>query len=158
TIAVDLLDRVNTIIKDVIATVVMPSFRSLRPEDIELKDTPGHPDDLVTIVDKAAERCLLKALGDVVPGAVFIGEEGVADNPSLLASLSAAAPAWLIDPIDGTKNFAQGQPDFGVMLALVQHARVVDGSAGGATIRLHSRCRARWRHANRWRGKRAGPA
>src|SRR5436190_19773112 len=93
TIAVDLFDRVNTIITDVIATVVMPSFRSLRPEDIESKDTPGDPDDLVTIVDKAAERYLIHALGDVVPGAVFIGEEGGADNPSLLPSLSAAAPA-----------------------------------------------------------------
>ena len=123
TIAVELLDRVNTIIKDVIATVVMPSFRSLRPEDIATKDTPGDPDDLVTIVDKAAERYLIKALDDVVPGAVFIGEEGVAENPALLASLSAAAPAWLIDPIDGTKNFAQGHPDFGVMLALVQSGR-----------------------------------
>ena len=158
----DLLDRVDAIVKDVTATVVMPSFRSLRPEDIESKDTPGDPDDLVTIVDKAAERYLISALGDVVPGAVFIGEEGVADNPSLLASLSAAAPAWLIDPIvDGTKNFAQGHPDFGVMLALVQsgsHARVVDGSAGGATIRLHSRCRARRRHADRWQADRTGTA
>jgi fructose-1,6-bisphosphatase/inositol monophosphatase family enzyme len=123
TIAVDLLDRVDAIVKDVIAKVVMPSFRSLRPEDIESKDTPGDPDDLVTIVDKAAERYLIHALSDVVPGAVFIGEEGVADNPSLLASLSATAPAWLIDPIDGTKNFAQGHPDFGVMLALVQSGR-----------------------------------
>ena len=123
TIAVEFFDRVDTIIKDVIATVVMPSFRSLRPEDIASKDTPGDPDDLVTVVDKAAERYLINALGNVVPGAVFIGEEGVAENPSLLASLSAAAPAWLIDPIDGTKNFAQGHSDFGVMLALVQSER-----------------------------------
>jgi fructose-1,6-bisphosphatase/inositol monophosphatase family enzyme len=117
---VTLLERVDAIMRDVVATVVMPSFRSLRPEDIESKDTPGDPDDLVTIVDTAAERYLIDALTNVVPGAAFIGEEGVAENPSLLDSLAAASAAWLIDPIDGTKNFAQGHPDFGVMLALVE--------------------------------------
>ena len=77
----------------------------------------------MTIVDKAAERYLIDALGDVVPGAAFIGEEAVCENPSLLAALSAPAPAWLIDPIDGTKNFAHGNADFGVMLALVERGR-----------------------------------
>ena len=98
----------------------MPSFRSLKPEDIHAKDTPGDPDDLVTIADKAAERYLIDALREVVPGAAFVGEEAVSDDPSLLAALSASAPAWLIDPIDGTKNFARGSADFGVMIALVE--------------------------------------
>ena len=115
----NVIERVDAIVREAAATVVMPSFRALRPEDIESKDTPGDPDDLVTIVDKAAERYLIEALDDVVRGAAFIGEEGVADNPSLLDSLTAAPAAWLIDPIDGTKNFAQGHPDFGVMIALV---------------------------------------
>src|SRR5687767_8656688 len=101
----------------------MPSFRSLRPEDIHSKDTPGDPDDIVTIVDKAAERYLIDALSDVIPGAAFIGEEAVSENASLLAALSEATPAWLIDPIDGTKNFAQGNGNFGVMLALVEGGR-----------------------------------
>ena len=113
----------NTILDDVVSTIVMPSFRSLQPEDIQSKNTPGDPDDLVTIVDKAAERYLLRALGDVVPGAAFIGEEATSDDPSLLEALSASGPAWLIDPIDGTKNFARGNPDFGVMLALVLSGR-----------------------------------
>ncbi len=103
----------------------MPSFRSLRPEDIHSKDTPGDPDDLVTIVDKAAERYLIDALSEVVPGAAFIGEEAVSDNPALVNALSARAPAWLIDPIDGTKNFAHGNADFGVMLALVEGGRTL---------------------------------
>lgn len=119
----DLIERVNTLVQNVVASVVMPSFRSLRPEDIHSKDTPGDPDDLVTIVDKAAERSLIDTLTDVVPGAAFIGEEAVCDDPSLLTALSAAAPAWLIDPIDGTKNFARGNANFGVMLALVEAGR-----------------------------------
>jgi fructose-1,6-bisphosphatase/inositol monophosphatase family enzyme len=120
---VGLIERVSTIVQDVVTSVVMPSFRSLRPEDIHSKDTPGDPDDLVTIVDNAAERYLIDALSDVVAGAAFIGEEAVCGDPALLDALSAAAPAWLIDPIDGTKNFAHGNADFGVMLALVEAGR-----------------------------------
>lgn len=115
----DLIQRVKKIVEDVVSSVVMPSFRALRPEDIHAKDTPGDPGDLVTIIDQRAERYLIEALSGVVPGAAFIGEEGVCENPSLLAALSADMPAWLIDPIDGTKNFAHGLADFGVMLALV---------------------------------------
>jgi fructose-1,6-bisphosphatase/inositol monophosphatase family enzyme len=114
-----LIDRVTAIIEDVASSIVMPSFRALRPEDIHAKDTPGDPEDLVTIIDKQAETFLIEALADLVPGAAFIGEEGVCENPSLLAALSGDRPAWLIDPIDGTKNFAHGHPDFGIMLALV---------------------------------------
>jgi len=116
---VELIDRVTAIIEDVASSIVMPSFRALRPEDIHAKDTPGDPEDLVTIIDKQAETFLIAALADVLPRAAFIGEEGVCENPSLLAALSGDAPAWLIDPIDGTKNFAHGHPDFGIMLALV---------------------------------------
>jgi len=120
---VNLIARVTAIIQDVAASVVMPSFRTLRPEDIYAKDTAGDPDDLVTIVDRAAERYLIDALSDVLPGAAFIGEEATAEDPSLLDALSAATPAWLIDPVDGTKNFARGHADFGVMLALVEGGR-----------------------------------
>jgi fructose-1,6-bisphosphatase/inositol monophosphatase family enzyme len=123
TIEVDLIERVNTIIQDVVTAIVMPSFRSLRPEEIHSKDTPGDPDDLVTIVDKAAERYLIDALGAIIPGAAFIGEEATCEDPSLLNALSAPMPAWLIDPVDGTKNFAHGNADFGVMLALVEGGR-----------------------------------
>jgi len=114
------LDRVAAIIQNVVSSVVMPSFRALRPEDIHSKDTPGDPDDLVTIADKAAERALVEQLSGLVPGAVFVGEEAVSENPDLLSALSSESPAWLIDPVDGTKNFARGNPDFGVMLALVE--------------------------------------
>jgi len=117
---VSLIERVNAILHGVVSTVVMPSFRALRPEDIHAKDTPGDPDDLVTSADRAAEQYLIDALRELVPGARFIGEEAVSENPSLLGALSGPDPAWLIDPIDGTKNFARGAADFGVMVALVE--------------------------------------
>lgn len=119
----ELIQRVSAIVAAVVSSVVMPSFRSLRPEDIHAKNTPGDPDDLVTIVDEAAERYLIDALRELIPGAAFVGEEAVGADPSLLGALSASEPAWLIDPVDGTKNFARGIPDFGVMLALVEAGR-----------------------------------
>src|SRR5262245_7578152 len=106
--------RVTNVIQNVTVSVVMPSFRALRPEDIHAKDTPGDPEDLVTIVDKAAELALIEQLGGIVPGAVFVGEEGVCENPALLSALKSREQVWLIDPIDGTKNFARGHADFGV--------------------------------------------
>ena len=117
----DLMNRVTAIVTGVIDTIVMPSFRTLRPEDIFRKDTPGDPEDLVTVVDHATERRLVEQLAGVVDGAIFVGEEAVSEDQNILASLSGPAPAWLIDPVDGTKNFAVGDPHFGVMLALVQH-------------------------------------
>jgi fructose-1,6-bisphosphatase/inositol monophosphatase family enzyme len=113
--------KVSQILQDVGASVVMPSFRALRPEDIHLKDTPGDPDDLVTVVDKAAEQSIMNGLSGLVPGSAFVGEESVSENPEILSALNQSAPAWLIDPIDGTKNFARGDADFGIMLALVEN-------------------------------------
>jgi fructose-1,6-bisphosphatase/inositol monophosphatase family enzyme len=117
------LDQVAATIQHVVSSIVMPSFGALRPEDIQFKDTPGDPEDLVTIVDKAAEKALIEQLHGLVPGAVFIGEESASDDPRLLSAVSSSAAAWLIDPIDGTKNFAAGNPAFGVMLALVERGR-----------------------------------
>jgi fructose-1,6-bisphosphatase/inositol monophosphatase family enzyme len=113
--------RVTALIRLVADTVVLPSFRSLRPEDIRSKATAADPDDVVTSVDHAAERFLVEQLRDIVPGAVFLGEEAICANPTLLDALPVAAAAWLIDPVDGTKNFAKGNADFGVMVALVEH-------------------------------------
>ena len=112
--------RVSAIVRHTADHEVLPMFRKLRPEDILAKDTPGDPDDIVTITDNAAERLLIDQLGDIVPGAVFIGEEAASADATLVGSLARPAPAWVIDPIDGTKNFARGNPNFGVMLALVQ--------------------------------------
>ena len=115
-----MIERVTTVLRETVDSQVLPSFRALRPEDITAKDTHGDPDDIVTITDRKAEQFLIAHLNGIVPGAVFVGEEGVCENPALLGALLEPAPAWLIDPIDGTKNFARGNPDFGVMLALVR--------------------------------------
>ena len=57
------------------------------------------------------------------------GEESVAANPALLDAINGLAPVWIVDPVDGTRNFANGQTPFCVMVALVQ-----DGITVGAWI------------------------
>jgi fructose-1,6-bisphosphatase/inositol monophosphatase family enzyme len=113
--------EVSRLLQEVSANVVMPSFRALRPEDIQFKDTPGDPDDLVTTIDKIAEQSIVQGLRELIPGAAFVGEEAVAEHPDIVSALNRPEPAWLIDPIDGTKNFAHGSTDFGLMLALVEN-------------------------------------
>lgn len=114
-------EHVTAILRQVADTIVLPSFRALRPEDIRSKATAGDPEDLVTVVDHAAERRLVELLRDASPDSVFLGEEAVSEHPALLDALANAPAAWLIDPVDGTKNFAQGNADFGIMVALVEH-------------------------------------
>jgi fructose-1,6-bisphosphatase/inositol monophosphatase family enzyme len=118
-----LADRVATIIRDVAATEVMPRFGTLAPDHIARKVTPGDPEDIVTLVDHRVEARLLEDLPDLVPGATFLAEEAAAADPGLIRRLSEDAPVWVIDPIDGTKNFASGNPRFGIMVALVQAGR-----------------------------------
>ena len=117
------LDRVASIIRDIAASEIMPLFGSLAPDQIAHKDTPGDPEDVVTQVDHRVEERLIAELSGIIANATFLGEESAAATPGLLGVLSQDAPVWVIDPIDGTKNFAGGRQQFGVMVALVQAGR-----------------------------------
>ncbi|MDZ7863528.1 inositol monophosphatase [Acidovorax sp.] len=81
--------------------------------------------DIVTDADEAAEAAILSALRARNAGASFIGEESAGRDPSLLATIATADLAFIIDPLDGTKNFASGLPLFGVMAAVTVAGQVV---------------------------------
>jgi fructose-1,6-bisphosphatase/inositol monophosphatase family enzyme len=66
-----------------------------------------------------------------LPGSAVVGEESVFADPSLLDALSGGGSIWVIDPIDGTRNFVRGDDGFGIMVALV-----VDGVTRAAWIEL----------------------
>jgi fructose-1,6-bisphosphatase/inositol monophosphatase family enzyme len=117
---VSLIDRVSALLAEVVAEEVIGRFRRLAAADIERKPTAGDPEDLVTIVDRAVERRLEGALTALLRGSLVIGEEAVHAQPRRLLGLAGADPVWLVDPIDGTRNFAGGDDAFGVMIALVQ--------------------------------------
>jgi len=112
------LDRVARVLAEVAEEEILPRWRNLADGDIREKTGPN---DLVTIADEAAERALAARLPDLVPGSVLIGEESVEHDKSLLDLLTEHRPVWIVDPVDGTKNFAEGSDRFAVMVALVQH-------------------------------------
>ncbi len=92
--------------------VVMPRYRNLQACDIVEKAA----NDLVTIADREAEAMLEEGLRNILPEAEVVGEEAAYADPAVLDRLSALC--WIIDPIDGTSNFASGEGLFALMLAL----------------------------------------
>lgn len=116
-------ERVATYIRQTAAALILPRFRALGSGDVREKK-PGDP---VTIADTESERELTRLLADIVPGANVVGEESVAEDPSRLAWLSADAPVWIIDPVDGTSNFVRGNPGFAVIVALARQGTVEAG-------------------------------
>ena len=102
---------------------ILPRFGLLRREDIREKG----PGDFVTLADLEAERQLTQRLGALLPGSVVLGEEAAADDRSRFGLLAGDVPVWVIDPVDGTANFARGQPGFAVIVALIERAVVRAG-------------------------------
>ncbi|MBM3569318.1 MAG: inositol monophosphatase [Alphaproteobacteria bacterium] len=118
------MDQVAAAIRTVAAAEILPRFRNLGRGEVREKTGP---DDLVTEADLAAERALGPVLRDLLPGSVVIGEEAASADPALLDRMAGEAPVWLIDPVDGTINFAAGKPLFATVVGLVRHGRCVAG-------------------------------
>ncbi|TQJ97466.1 inositol monophosphatase family protein [Achromobacter sp. SLBN-14] len=116
--------RLAAILAETAQAEVMPRFRNL-PEGVVRGKTS--PRDLVTDADEAAERLIATRLAKLHPGAVLIGEEASARNPALLNMLVDADLAFLIDPIDGTRNYVAGLPLFGMMIAACHRGDVIAG-------------------------------
>lgn len=113
---------VSALMRTVADAVVMPRFRNLASHEV-LEKTPG---ELVTIADREAEERLTEGLAAIDGDAVIVGEEACAADPALMEQATAAR-AWIIDPIDGTANFAAGQSPFGIMIALVENGETQAG-------------------------------
>jgi fructose-1,6-bisphosphatase/inositol monophosphatase family enzyme len=120
---VDIL-QVADIIRQVAADEILPRWRNLAADDIETKSQSG---DLVTVADHAAEAALTRRLRDLLPGSLVVGEEAVAADARRLELFREPGPVWVVDPIDGTRNFTQGGTTFDVMVGLVVGGRPVAG-------------------------------
>jgi myo-inositol-1(or 4)-monophosphatase len=84
--------------------------------------------DLVTEYDRRSERLLLDAISRRYPGhAVLAEESGVSRSPGG-ANLASPSTRWLIDPLDGTTNFAHNYPFFCVSVAAEVDGRLVAGA------------------------------
>jgi len=103
---------------------ILPRFRALPSAAIHQKSSPH---DLVTEADLAAEAALSLSLRAAFPGVLVTGEEAIAAAPSLRPRLGTEARAIVIDPIDGTWNFAHGLATFGVIVAALEYGRPIFG-------------------------------
>lgn len=115
------IEAVGRLIREVAAEEILPRYDRLAAGEVREKG----PGDLVTVADEAAEHRLTPALAALLPGSVVVGEEAAAADPTVIGRLDGDQPVWVIDPIDGTANFAEAKGDFGVMVSLVQHNRTL---------------------------------
>ncbi|WP_120496729.1 inositol monophosphatase [Kiloniella sp. EL199] len=117
------LDKVAELLNEVAEQTILPRFQNLSEGEVSYKKGG----ETVTIADTEAESLLEKRLTDLFPGSQVIGEEKIADTPDLLENLDERELTWIIDPIDGTNNFARGRDIFKTMLALVYQGETVAG-------------------------------
>jgi fructose-1,6-bisphosphatase/inositol monophosphatase family enzyme len=95
---------------------MVPRFRALAAADVTAKGA----DDVVTAADVEAEALLTGRLNLIRPGLPVLGEESSHSDPGLRARVERTAAYWVVDPLDGTKEFVAGRSGFGVMVALVE--------------------------------------
>jgi fructose-1,6-bisphosphatase/inositol monophosphatase family enzyme len=115
------LDTVSGLIRSAAAEHILPFFDKLERRQIQEKG----PGDLVTIADLRTEQALAPALTALIPGSTAVGEEAVSQDRSLLDRLAGSGDVWLIDPVDGTANFAAGLPLFACMVAFLRDGKTV---------------------------------
>lgn len=111
----DLISSVSNLLREASETCVMSVIgkQEANPEE----KSPG---EWVTEADKASEAFLEPALRALIPGSSVIGEEAAYADPSVLDRLKDDGDVWLVDPLDGTANFAKGVPPFALMVALIR--------------------------------------
>jgi fructose-1,6-bisphosphatase/inositol monophosphatase family enzyme len=109
---------VHDLLRDVSQKAILPHYQALATHQIEQKDTGGVTtvDDVVTVADHLAEELLAEGLARIIPGLPIVGEEAAHADPAVQDRL--AGDCWIVDPIDGTNNFAAGKPPFGVLVAM----------------------------------------
>ncbi|UWQ18541.1 inositol monophosphatase [Jannaschia sp. M317] len=116
-------DAIIEAVRETAAAEILPRFRNLAPGDIDAKSAF---DDLVTVADRAAEDMLTARIHAILPGDTVVGEEAVSADRSILGKVGQGR-VTVIDPIDGTWNFAHGLANYGVIVAVVEDGVTVWG-------------------------------
>lgn len=116
-------EKVVAAIREAAELDILPRYRKLEHHEISEKN----PGEVVTVADIEAEHRLTRLLSDIVPGSVVVGEEAVSRDQNILNGLKSEGAAWLVDPVDGTGNFAAGDPTFGVMVCYLHDGEALAG-------------------------------
>lgn len=113
------IDALQSLVRQAAREELLPRFRRV-----------GHQvksdGSILTEADLAMDRALRRQLAELWPAVTFLSEEMSRDQQERLLR-DVAQPLWVLDPLDGTSNFAAGLPFFTVSLALVVESRVVLG-------------------------------
>lgn len=116
----------NAAIEDIMAhaanTAIMPRLGKLLAGDRQEKAV----DEPVTTADRESEKILADGLHRLLPEAEIVGEEAADADPAILAQLGSQL-CWVIDPLDGTGNFAAGSGPFGILIALASGGVPIGG-------------------------------
>ncbi len=115
-----LIPRLSDLLNKAADEAVLPRFGHLLSHQIEEKAAG----EIVTIADRDAERILADGLRALYPNARIIGEEAAAASPNIMNALDDG-DVWLIDPIDGTGNFAAGREPFAIMITLLRDGEII---------------------------------
>ncbi|MBN2237236.1 MAG: inositol monophosphatase [Bacteroidales bacterium] len=99
-----------------IGAYLLQEIKTLKQSDVEEKGLHN----LVTRVDKTAEKKIVDALDKLLPESGFIAEEGT-------SSKIGKTYNWIVDPLDGTTNFIHGVPLYSVSIALKENDELVLG-------------------------------
>lgn len=121
-----LTGAVHGLMRQASERAILPRWRQLAMHEIAAKPTSGTLPDVVTIADREAEIMLAEGLHDLMPEAAIVGEEASAADSAVLERLSDAL-CWIVDPLDGTNNFAAGNAPFGILVALSERGVAVAG-------------------------------
>jgi 3'(2'), 5'-bisphosphate nucleotidase len=93
------------------------------PFEVELKG----PNDPVTLADRQANEIICAALAAAFPGDGIIAEESVPESAAEVAELASRRRVWFVDPLDGTREFADRNGEFAVMIGLAVGGRAALG-------------------------------
>jgi fructose-1,6-bisphosphatase/inositol monophosphatase family enzyme len=116
-------EEVARIMCEIAQDELLPRFRALEEKDVWEKERGG----TVTVADLESERRLKQRLQELVPGSLVLAEEEADENPETLQYLSGSGPVWIVDPLDGTKNFAAGNENYAVIVAYFDKGAVRAG-------------------------------
>lgn len=111
----------ESLLREVTDRAIMPRYRNLSAGEVE--DKCGN--DPVTVADCEAEAMLREGLEKIVPGLAFVGEEAAHADPAVMDRL--CGDCWIVDPLDGTRNFANGKPPFGILVAMASGGEAHSG-------------------------------
>ncbi len=113
-------------IKELAALVVSAAREELLPRFRQVSFSRKADDSLLTEADLAMQQRLAREFRQHWPHIAFLGEEMLPEQQQGMLANDAQG-LWIVDPLDGTRNFAAGLPFFSVSVALLLHGEVVLG-------------------------------